>query len=29
MNRGGGIDQSEVLKSMEIFAEQVMPRFAD
>ncbi len=29
MNRGGGIDQSEVLKSMEIFAEQVMPHFAD
>lgn len=27
MNRGGAIPQREVLKSMELFAEQIMPRF--
>ncbi len=28
-NQGGGIPQAEVLKSMELFAKEVMPEFAD
>ena len=29
LNQGGGIPQAEVLKSMELFAKEVMPEFAD
>ncbi len=28
-NNGGGIPQAEVLKSMELFAKEIMPEFAD